>query len=68
MENQIENYIKVKQNIGMSFNIAVVDKAQKKIKIKLLRDTDKKLKAASFSDENIFKVKQQYNTKKRCFS
>ena len=29
MENQIENYIKVKQNIGMSFNIAVVDTAQK---------------------------------------
>ena len=32
MENQIENYIKVKQNIGMSFNIAVVDTAQNKLK------------------------------------
>ena len=28
MENQIENYIKVKKNIGMSVDIAVLDTAQ----------------------------------------
>ena len=50
--------LKFKQNIGMSVDIAVVNTAQKYIKIKLLREKNRSRKC---SNENEIKMKSKLN-------